>query len=198
MNCSLIFRGQLNYPFTLIFSFAGCASYGSFNVSSVCVLITYCNRVYNGTNKMHAQQNNVVFVCLLTFKFYSTVHFLASVRKCSAFTVIRVRYKCKVSFWFGTGSPSDPRTVTASIGTLKLVFTSFSSTNLILTSLSRSGISLKRQKDVSNLWLKKWRKENNLIFKNVYKWIFVDRLWSCEWTGFFKMLALHFVNVFYF
>lgn len=53
MNCSLIFRGQLNYPFQLIFSFAGCASYGSFNVSSVCVLITHCNRIYNSLWKMH-------------------------------------------------------------------------------------------------------------------------------------------------
>lgn len=55
MNCSLIFRGQLNYPFQLIFSFAGCASYGSFNVSSVCVLITHCIRIYNSLWKMQTQ-----------------------------------------------------------------------------------------------------------------------------------------------
>lgn len=57
MNCSLIFRGQLNYPFQLIFSFAGCASYGSFNVSSVCVLITRCKRIYNSPRKMHIQHH---------------------------------------------------------------------------------------------------------------------------------------------
>lgn len=52
MNSSLIFRGRLNYPFPLIFSSAGCARYGSFNVSSVCVLITRRNRIYNTC--MHA------------------------------------------------------------------------------------------------------------------------------------------------
>lgn len=75
MNCSLIFRGQLNYPFQLIFSFAGCASYGSFNVSSVCVLITHRKRIYNSLLKMHiqhrVQMSDRDFI-LFNFCFYYT------------------------------------------------------------------------------------------------------------------------------
>lgn len=69
MNCSLIFRGQLNYPFQLIFSFAGCASYGSFNVSSVCVLITHCKRIYNSLLKMQpcANEGQGLYPILLFF-----------------------------------------------------------------------------------------------------------------------------------
>ena len=72
MNCSLIFRGQLNYPFQLIFSFAGCASYGSFNVSSVCVLITHCKRIYNIVSGKCIYNTNVQiwdkdFILLLFF-----------------------------------------------------------------------------------------------------------------------------------
>lgn len=64
MNISLIFRGQLNYPFQLIFSFAGCASYGSFNVSSVCVLIAPLQRPGSQQaveNKKHIQQGLLPF-----------------------------------------------------------------------------------------------------------------------------------------
>ena len=59
MNCSLIFRGQLNYPFQLIFSFPACASYGSFNASSVCILITHGNRIYNYPGKEKKKENQM-------------------------------------------------------------------------------------------------------------------------------------------
>lgn len=61
----------LNYPFTLIWSFAGCASYGTFNVSCACVLITHRGGIYNCVrqNARATKSEDVIWSILLNISF---------------------------------------------------------------------------------------------------------------------------------
>lgn len=61
----------LNYPFTLIWSFAGCASYGTFNVSCACVLITHRVGIYNCVrqNARATKSQDVIWSILLNISF---------------------------------------------------------------------------------------------------------------------------------
>lgn len=61
----------LNYPFTLIWSFAGCASYGTFNVSCACVLITHRGGIYNHVrqNARATKSEDVIWSILLNISF---------------------------------------------------------------------------------------------------------------------------------